>query len=110
MIHILSAVPLWTTAVIMILLEVGNSSVTNVSYRLLTPHAVYVASERRYPNHPRGEMRQVSPSHFPTQPIATLTVSTPFAGHLHLTSSSLISTMSGFIYQPQIGKRNSCYP
>ena len=49
----------------MILLEVCNSLVTNVSYRLLTLHTAYVASERRYPNHPRGEMHQVSSSHFP---------------------------------------------
>lgn len=55
----------WTTAVIMILLEVGNSSVTNALYRLLTLHAAYIAFQRRYPNHPRGEMHQVSSSRFP---------------------------------------------
>ena len=49
----------------MILLEVGNGSVTNVSSCLLTPHAVYVAPERRYPNHPCGEMCQVSRSRIP---------------------------------------------
>ena len=49
----------------MILLEVGDGSVTRVSCRLLTSHAAYVAFERRYPNHPRREMYQVSPSRLP---------------------------------------------
>ena len=48
----------------MILLEVSNRSVINVPYRLLTPHTGYIASERGYPNHPRGEMHQVSSSRF----------------------------------------------
>ena len=49
----------------MILLEVGNSSVANVSYRLLTLRTAYIASERGYPNHPCGEMHQVSSSRLP---------------------------------------------
>ena len=49
----------------MILLEVGNSSVTNASHRLLTLRAACIALERRYPNHPRGEMHKVSSSHLP---------------------------------------------
>lgn len=49
----------------MILLEVSNSSVPNVSYRIPTLHTAHIAPERGYPNHPRGEMHQVSSSRFP---------------------------------------------
>lgn len=49
----------------MILLEVSNSSVSRLSYHLLTLHTKCIASERGYPNHPRGEMHQVSSPHFP---------------------------------------------
>ena len=49
----------------MILLEVGDDSVTSVSCCILTSHVACVAFERRYPNHPHREMHQVSPSRLP---------------------------------------------
>ena len=60
--------------VIMILLEVGDSLVTDVSYRPLNLHPASIATERRYTNHPCGEMHQVSSPRSPHAVDHVLTV------------------------------------
>jgi hypothetical protein len=92
----------------MILLEVSNNLAR--AYFPLVLNAACIASERRYPNHSRGEMHQVSLSRFLGVANRDPDRFDAFPGHLRLTSSLSILTMLDFISQPQIGKRNYCYP